>query len=102
MKLTTGILAVAMMTGASWAQNPNVINNVQNKDDAAAEAAPISQRCARGDRPCPRQPAKPGCGRSGASGETSADSGRETGAAAAAPAKRCPGGGFDHEQSWSE
>jgi Tfp pilus assembly protein PilP len=30
MKLTTGILAMAMMTGGAWAQNPNIINNVQN------------------------------------------------------------------------
>ncbi|MGC2403967.1 MAG: AMIN domain-containing protein [Acidobacteriaceae bacterium] len=31
MKLTTGILAAAMMTGGVWAQNPNIINNVQSK-----------------------------------------------------------------------
>jgi len=31
MKLMTGILAVGMMTGGAWAQNPNIINNVQNK-----------------------------------------------------------------------
>ncbi len=30
MKLTTTILAVGMMTGGAWAQNPNVINNVQS------------------------------------------------------------------------
>jgi hypothetical protein len=30
MKLTTGILAVGMMTGGLWAQNPNIINNVQS------------------------------------------------------------------------
>jgi Tfp pilus assembly protein PilP len=30
MKLTTGILAVGLMTGGLWAQNPNVINNVQS------------------------------------------------------------------------
>ena len=31
MKLTTGILAAVMMTGGSWAQNPNIIGNVQNQ-----------------------------------------------------------------------
>ena len=30
MKLTTGILAVGLMTGGLWAQNANVINNVQS------------------------------------------------------------------------
>ena len=30
MKLTTGILAVGLMTGGLWAQNPNIINNVQS------------------------------------------------------------------------
>ncbi|HVR25384.1 MAG TPA: hypothetical protein VMU26_18935 [Candidatus Polarisedimenticolia bacterium] len=30
MKLTTGILAVGLMTGGLWAQNSNVINNVQS------------------------------------------------------------------------
>ena len=30
MKLTTGILAAGLMTGGLWAQNPNVINNVQS------------------------------------------------------------------------
>lgn len=31
MKLTTGILAAVMMTGGGWAQNPNIIGNVQNQ-----------------------------------------------------------------------
>jgi hypothetical protein len=30
MKLTTGILAVVLMTGAAWAQNPTIINNGQS------------------------------------------------------------------------
>ena len=37
MKLTTGILAAAMMTGGVWAQNPNIINNVQNKMTAVEQ-----------------------------------------------------------------
>lgn len=39
MKLTTGILAVAMMTGGVWAQNPNIINNVQTMSVPAATKA---------------------------------------------------------------
>jgi nucleoid-associated protein YgaU len=30
MKLMTGILAVGVMTGGAWAQNPNIITNVQS------------------------------------------------------------------------
>jgi len=37
MKLTTGILAAVMMTGGVWAQNPNIINNVQNKMTAVEQ-----------------------------------------------------------------
>jgi hypothetical protein len=37
MKLTTGILAAAMMTGGVWAQDPNIINNVQNKMTAVEQ-----------------------------------------------------------------
>jgi Tfp pilus assembly protein PilP len=38
MKLTTGILAVGLMTGGLWAQNPNVINNVQSTSQAVQQA----------------------------------------------------------------
>jgi Tfp pilus assembly protein PilP len=38
MKLTTGILAVGLMTGGLWAQNPNVVNNVQSTSPAAQPA----------------------------------------------------------------
>lgn len=37
MKLMTSFLAVAMMAGGAWAQNPNIINNVQNKMDAVQQ-----------------------------------------------------------------
>ncbi|MFZ0771953.1 MAG: hypothetical protein WCA49_07405 [Candidatus Sulfotelmatobacter sp.] len=39
MKLTTGILAVVMMTGGLWAQNPNAVNNAQSPTKAAAKPA---------------------------------------------------------------
>jgi Tfp pilus assembly protein PilP len=46
MKLTTGILAVGLMTGGLWAQNPNVVNNVQSTSPAAQQAKttpPVTQ-----------------------------------------------------------
>src|SRR5580658_3382774 len=54
MKLTTGILAVVMMTGAVWAQNPSIINNVQGtaktqSNNVAAAAVPA--------KPAPGAPA---------------------------------------------
>lgn len=39
MKLTTAILAVVVMTGAVWAQNPHIINNGQRTTKAPAQAA---------------------------------------------------------------
>ncbi|MGA3347815.1 MAG: hypothetical protein ABSC33_02270 [Candidatus Sulfotelmatobacter sp.] len=65
MKLTTGILAVGMMTGGMWAQNPNVINN-----NVQSTTAPVQQKktndsnVAPGVKPTPaaNQTAKPGPG----------------------------------------
>jgi Tfp pilus assembly protein PilP len=37
MKLMTSILTAAVMTGGAWAQNPNIINNVQNKMNAVEQ-----------------------------------------------------------------
>jgi hypothetical protein len=53
MKLTTGILAVAMMTGAAWGQNPGAINNARGSARAPQQAgkpaagAPSSPMAAR-------------------------------------------------------
>jgi hypothetical protein len=53
MKLTTGILAVAMMTGAAWGQNPGAINNARGSARASQQAgkpaagAPSSPMAAR-------------------------------------------------------
>jgi Tfp pilus assembly protein PilP len=63
MKLMTSILAVAMMTGGVAAQNPNVINNVQNKVDAAqpksagSNAAPAKSPAAPSSKPGAGAPA---------------------------------------------
>jgi AMIN domain len=64
MKLTTGILAVAMMTGAAWGQNPDAIDNTRsmakslqqiktNQSNAALEAAGV---------PAATQASKPAAG----------------------------------------
>jgi Tfp pilus assembly protein PilP len=37
MKLTTGIVALALATGSAWAQNPNVINNTKSALQGAAQ-----------------------------------------------------------------
>jgi AMIN domain len=48
MKLTTGILAAAMMTGGAWAQNPNIINNVQNQMTAVQQKQTADSNAALG------------------------------------------------------
>ena len=70
MKLTTGILAVGLMTGGLWAQNPNVINNVQqstqtvqpkNTNDAKAAAGTTNPAPAKATaKPAAGAAAKPG------------------------------------------
>jgi len=35
--ITTSILAVGMMTGGLWAQNPNIINKVQDTMNAVQQ-----------------------------------------------------------------
>ena len=48
MKLTTGILAAVVMTGGAWAQNPNIINNVQNKMTAVQQQKAADSNAALG------------------------------------------------------
>jgi hypothetical protein len=68
MKLTTGILTVAMMTGAAWGQNPDAIDNTRsvvkslqqiqtNQTNAALGAA-----SPQADKPGAGSPAKPATG----------------------------------------
>ena len=63
MKLTTSILTVtaAMMTSGAWAQNPNIINNVQNSMNAVQEQKTNDSNAALGitGKPDAAQPAKP-------------------------------------------
>src|SRR5271165_4846522 len=66
MKLTTGILAVGLMTGGLWAQNPNIINNVQGTMNAVQQQKTNDSNAALGitntpsPKPAPGAPAKPG------------------------------------------
>lgn len=66
MKLTTGILAVGLMTGGLWAQNPNIINNVQGTMNAVQQQKTNDSNAALGitntpsTKPAPGAPAKPG------------------------------------------
>ncbi len=72
MKLTTSILAVAIMTGAAWAQNPDAIDNARsvakslqqkqaNDTNAALDAAGVPAKpAAAKSAPATAQTAKPG------------------------------------------
>jgi len=67
MKLTTGILAVAIMTTAAWAQNPDAIDNARSvakslqqiKTNQTNEALAASGIPAAQDKPAAGSPAKP-------------------------------------------
>jgi hypothetical protein len=48
MKLTKGILATVMMVGGAWAQNPNIINNVQNQMTAVQQKQTADSNAALG------------------------------------------------------
>jgi hypothetical protein len=64
MKLTTGILAVGLMTGGLWAQNPNIINKVQDTMNGVQQQKTADSNAALGiTSASPAQPAaKPAAG----------------------------------------
>jgi Tfp pilus assembly protein PilP len=62
MKLMTSILTAAMMTGGAWAQNPNIINNVQNKMDAVEQQKTADSNAALGITGSSAQASKPAPG----------------------------------------
>ena len=64
MKLTTGILAVGMMTGGLWAQNPNIINKVQGTMNAVQQTKTNDSNAALGitSTPSAKPAAKPAAG----------------------------------------
>ncbi len=51
MKLMKSILAVGMMTGGVWAQNPNIINNVQNTMQTVQQQKTTDSNAALGIKP---------------------------------------------------
>jgi Tfp pilus assembly protein PilP len=101
MKLTTGIVALALVAGSAWAQNPNVINNTKTALQGAAQnkatdinavlnaPAPAKPPAAAPGKPAPA--AKPvAAGTPNAAPQATpskASSGKATASAAAAPAK---------------
>lgn len=64
MKLMTSILAAAMMTGGVWAQNPNIINNVQNQMNTVEQQKTADSNAALGTTgsPAAAQASKPTAG----------------------------------------
>jgi Tfp pilus assembly protein PilP len=64
MKLTTAILAVGMMTAELWAQNPNVIQNVQSTMNTVQQQKTDSSNAALGIKgaPAASQSSKPAAG----------------------------------------
>ena len=64
MKLTTGILAAGLMTGGLWAQNPNVINNVQSTVKTVQQTKTNDSNAGLGiaATPAPKPAAKPAAG----------------------------------------
>jgi hypothetical protein len=62
MKLTTGILAAVMMTGAAWAQNPNIINNGQSTTKTVPQKQANESNAALAAAEIPASPAKPAPG----------------------------------------
>ena len=63
-KLTTSILAVGLMTGGLWAQNPNVINKVQDTMNAVQQQKTADSNAALGitATPAGKPAAKPAAG----------------------------------------
>jgi Tfp pilus assembly protein PilP len=67
MKLMTGILAVVTMTGGVWAQNPNIINNVQSSMKSVQQKKADDSNGALAGAPAAAQAPKPGVAGSAAS-----------------------------------
>jgi hypothetical protein len=57
MKLMTGILAVVIMTGAAWGQNPDAVDNAQVKTNQSNAALAASGVPAQAAKPAPGAPA---------------------------------------------
>ena len=62
MKLTTGILAVVMMTGAAWGQNPDAIDNARSVAKSLQQIKTNETNTALDAAGVPATPAKPAPG----------------------------------------
>jgi len=62
MKLTTGILAVVMMTGAAWGQNPDAIDNARSVAKSLQQIKTNETNAALDAAEVPAAPAKPAPG----------------------------------------
>lgn len=80
MKLTTGVVTLAMMAGTGWAQNPNIINNTKNtmQQVQQQQTAASNQALGMAAKPTAAAPAKAGASTPAAK------------AAAVVPAKSAP------------
>ena len=87
MKLTTGILAAVMMTGAAWAQNPNIINNGQSTTKTVPQKQANESNAALAAAEIPASPAKPAPGAPAPAVKPATIPGAKAAAAAPAPAK---------------
>jgi hypothetical protein len=88
MKLTTAILVAGLMTGGLWAQNPNIINNVQSTMQTVQQKKTDDSNAALGISGTPAKPiAKPAAGAPMKAGATApAPVAAVSGGAKAAPA----------------
>jgi Tfp pilus assembly protein PilP len=62
MKLTTGILALAMMTGAAWGQNPDAIDNARSVAKSLQQIKTNETNAALAASGVPEEAAKPAAG----------------------------------------
>src|SRR6266852_3588279 len=62
MKLTTGILAVVMMTGAAWGQNPDAIANTGSSAKSLPQTKTNDAHATLAAAGVPAQPGKPAPG----------------------------------------
>jgi hypothetical protein len=85
MKLTTGILAVVMMTGAAWGQNPDAIDNARSNAKSLQQIKTNETNAALGTPGNAASPAKPAPGAPAPAVKPAAIPGAKP--AAASPAK---------------
>ena len=89
MKLTTGVVTLAMMAGMGWAQNPNIINNTKNtmQQVQQQQTAASNQALGMAAKPTAAAPAKAGASTPAAKAATVVPAKSAPAKAQAAPAK---------------